>query len=254
MPNTTADILFQSAVGNRDGYVVDTKFGFVEDVDTTSLPEDVVSLGGVYTGQPNNYTPEALEVTSDSTEDASGGTGALTIRVFGLKTPTSTEYESELITLDGTTPVVTTSTWWRVNRAFVVSSGTNETNVGNITITAATTKTVVFAEIPAESGQTLLCVYTVPYGKKLICPNYRISVAREGGQDVRARAAILYRPYGGSWRKVRVFELTADSPVVVRSVAGIIGEPQADFKVRIEAVSANNVAADGEFEFALFNA
>lgn len=85
--------------GRRTGYEMTTKTGLNEDV---TGAEDIWHGGGDYTGQPADFTPETVDIFSASVNDASGGTGARTIRFEGLKTSTSTDYETEeLMELEG---------------------------------------------------------------------------------------------------------------------------------------------------------
>ena len=74
----------------------------------------------------------ALDITSTSTADAVAGTGARTIRIFGLDfagNPLSAD-----VTLNGQTIVTTTKLFWRVFGAIVLTAGTGRKNAGDIYI------------------------------------------------------------------------------------------------------------------------
>lgn len=80
-------------------------------------------------------TETALQFSSSSNLDnGTTGTGALTITVSGLTRIGGIWADiTEVITLTGTDPVSTSSTdWWRINKIFVVTTGSNDTNVGDI--------------------------------------------------------------------------------------------------------------------------
>ena len=83
-------------------------------------------------------TASTLDVVSDSSNDdgSPAGTGAQTILITGLDANRKTQ--TEILTMDGTTTVTTTKTYLGVNRIVVLSSGSTNSNVGNITVTATT--------------------------------------------------------------------------------------------------------------------
>lgn len=72
-----------------------------------------------------------LSIVSTDIADALGGTGIRTFTIFGLDT--NWDYISELVTMNGLTPVVTTKTYLRVNNILINSYGTNLSAVGEIT-------------------------------------------------------------------------------------------------------------------------
>ena len=114
-----------------------------------------------------------LKVASTDGNDATAGTGAISIQIQGLDN--NYAEVNETVALEGTTPVTTTADFLRVNRIIVNSSGSNNVNAGNITIIAndqaantftaggvPTTTSNVQGQILAELGQSLMGVYTVP--------------------------------------------------------------------------------------------
>jgi hypothetical protein len=115
-------------------------------------------------------------VVSDSVNDDAAGTGAQTIIVEGL----DSDYlqVSETVTMDGITPVNTTQTFLRVNRAYNVTAGSGEINAGNISISVGGD---VQAYIEAAQGQTHQTHYTVPANKWLLIDLYTLGVGRMAG-------------------------------------------------------------------------
>lgn len=141
-----------------DEFVVN-KRGRNTDIDSGTLPEDIWGGGGAYTGFPLG-APELIRVTSTSASD----TGVLTIT--GLKSDASTNFETETITLNGTTPVVSVNTWWRVHTAsYNAGSPFTGFNVGNITVQHDTTTANVFLFMAAGRSETNCSAITVPAGK-----------------------------------------------------------------------------------------
>lgn len=145
------------------GWVADTKFGRCADVQSTS--HAIWPSATPYTWRE---TAGSLQVSSSSTSDTADGTGARTVRVFGLDA--NFEQIEEDFTLNGQTAVVGTKSFYRVNRAYVLTAGTGETNAGDIWVSiggASLTSGVPAdsdkqAVIDTGSAQTEQLIYTVP--------------------------------------------------------------------------------------------
>jgi len=137
------------------------KFGFNPDIDDAL--ETVWAQGGLY-----SYLASAsvLKVSSSSTADASAGTGARTVELFGL----DTNYDeiNETVTLNGQTAVNTTNEFLRINRMVVRSAGTGGANAGVIYAGTGTVTTGVpankYATIAIGDNQTVMALWTVPRG------------------------------------------------------------------------------------------
>ena len=100
-------------------------------------------------------------VSSDANDDgAPVGTGAQTIRIYGLKTWADKE-TSEDITMNGTTNVPTANSYVIIHRMKVLTCGASGPNVGTITATADTDGTVTAVILPGD-GQTEMAIYGVP--------------------------------------------------------------------------------------------
>ena len=140
------------------------KFGASTSLTTAFSP---VAHGSVYRTPTVGST---LEIVSDSTNDAAGGTGANTVLIQGLSTDW-TEITEE-VTLNGTTAVPLTNNFNRIYRAYVVESGTyaNDTagsHAGELTIQVSGGGDV-WGNIHSgifPRGQTQIGAYTVPKGK-----------------------------------------------------------------------------------------
>lgn len=146
-----------------------------------------VGIFGVNTGLSNNspellwaqsniYTfPAAaavLTISSSSTLDTSAGTGARTLKLFGLDS--SYQQVEETITLNGTSNVLTSNSFLRLNKAIVVTAGTSKSNSGNITIKHGAS-TIAF--IPTGIGTTQLALYTVPDNHNLYVFEWGVQVS-----------------------------------------------------------------------------
>jgi len=78
-----------------------------------------------------------VAVLSSSVLDTSAGTGARTINVMGLDA--NYVLQSEIVTLNGVTPVNTVNTFIRVHSASIQTAGSGGVNAGTITVRQTTT-------------------------------------------------------------------------------------------------------------------
>lgn len=135
--------------------------GINPDIDTTSTPEDIWPIGGIY---PWKASATLMEVLSSSASDTPVGVGARTIRINGLST--SFVEITEVVTLNGTTPVLTVNQYLRINSCSVLTAGNSETNVGDIDIRDSGGGTVR-DRMSAGVGASSKAVFTVPAGKTM---------------------------------------------------------------------------------------
>jgi hypothetical protein len=172
------DFADQVAMGKVPGFTSFRKFGMNQDVNGSGTTEDMWELG------PVRVLPSAAGVatlTSDDAEDdpdeaTPPGTGAHIIRVEGLDA--NWLEISEDVTMNGTGNAVTTKSFFRINRMYVVKVGAAGSNVGNIT---ATIGGAAQAYIESDQGQTHQTMYTVPANKYLVINYYTVGVGRMGG-------------------------------------------------------------------------
>ncbi len=119
-----------------------------------------------------------ISVVSSSIQDVDGGSGASAISIYGL----NENYDeiSEIVMLNGTTPVVSTQAFLRINLVFAV----DKINVGRIVGTATTGGSTQLAiEIGIGSDESVHL--TVPRGKTAVIPSLAASVFRSSGSGRR---------------------------------------------------------------------
>lgn len=138
---------YETALGRRQGSTTWNKFGYNGDIDIGT--ETIWSAGGTFSKMTAAAT---LSIVSTSTNDDSGGTGANSVIVYGVDANWDTQ--TEIVTLDGTTPVITTGTWRGVNRMAIYLAGTGETNAGVISATATGGGSTLQAQMPTGEGTT----------------------------------------------------------------------------------------------------
>ncbi len=167
------------------------KFGRNADIDTASGYEAIWNGGGSYTGH-EAIAAETVEVFSSDANDASAGTGARTVQVYGLDA--SWDEQNEIVTLDGVTAVDTAGTYIRLDRMIVRSAGSGAENAGSITARQKTTTANIFAVLPAGYNQTMIAAYTIPNGYEAYVHDWYVTLGGANGSDVAAR--LRARPFG----------------------------------------------------------
>lgn len=213
-------------------------------IDTTSAPEDVWNGGGLYTGFPT-AAAEQFEVLSSLAADTSGGTGARTVRFFyfdddyNMFDANGDPLFFDVI-MNGTTGVsVGNPTGMRIWRGKVLTSGSGETNAGEVTCRWVTTTAAIFAIIPAEFGQTSLSNFTIPAGYTGYLKQYAVTM--DDNQVNRAEMVIAIRDFGSNtYRKTRPFTLVRGTPYLpIALYGGIEMAEKTDFVLRVLSVTSN---------------
>ena len=158
--STEIDLSFLANVslGNyQKAHIGKRILGLNFDIDTAA-EETVWTQGGSYVF---NTIAETLNITSSSASDTSAGTGARTVFIEGL----DTDYNmiEETVTLNGTSNVLTVNSYLRVNNMYVATSGSSQTNEGDITATSSG-EAKLLSLVTADCGTGLVGVYTVPNG------------------------------------------------------------------------------------------
>lgn len=159
-------------LGLRQGHSANLKFGYNDDVDIGT--EVIASFGGTFTPLSSATT---LTVVSSSTDDdgSPAGIGAQTLLITGIDA--NRKLQTEVVTMNGTTNVVTSNTWLGVNRVVVLAAGTSKANVGNITITA-TTGGSNQAYIPAGKSVTQQLIFHTQAGHQGLIRRITINAVR----------------------------------------------------------------------------
>jgi hypothetical protein len=140
----------QVSRGQVDGHSSLNIFGNTTALGSTAfgpLWEGLTGSGGTYV-----YPSSAVVMTLAS---SSASDTAVTIRVYGLGAGFVEQYED--VALNGTTGVVTTKTFFRINSMETIAGNA----VGAVTATNGGT---TYAKITAGNGVTQMSLYTVPAG------------------------------------------------------------------------------------------
>lgn len=104
--------------------------GFNPDIDTGTVPEDVWPVGGLIDFAT---TAGPVSVVSDSVDDTAAGTGAQSLLLNGVDE--NFAEISEVVVLNGLTPVLTVADFLHVQISTVLTVGSGGVNAGVITFT-----------------------------------------------------------------------------------------------------------------------
>jgi len=164
-------------------------------------------------------TPAVVGVAStDNTNDTGGGTGALTVRVFGLDA--SGDPATEDVTMTGTTAVNTVATFSAVHQLSVLTAGSNNANTGTIYCGTG----VFTAGVPAVRMLSMGIGFNISLSGYFVVPNAKTLVLRQ-----------FIATIGTSNKDVEVF-IETSSDGVLWYIQGPFGLEAGDFTTEIIAL------------------
>ncbi len=181
---STPNVMFDIARGNFLGATPLNIFGFNREVGDSF--ETIWNDGGTYV-----YPSSALIMTVVSTS----ASDTMDVLISGL----DINYApiTETVTLTGTVAVTTSTAFFRINSAVILSGS----NVGDITISNGGTK---YAFIEETLGITQSCIYTVPAGYSL----YLFRIDCNSGTAINNKYVYIRNVVSKSGRTLRVAEAT----------------------------------------------
>lgn len=133
---------------------------------TSGAVTDIMIWPGSTVKDPSVAPAGGVQMTlvSTSAQDSAAGTGVRTLRFNYLDA--NLNPQSEIVTMNGTTPVLTTATNVRwVGELTGLTFGSEKHVVGNITVTNSGTR---YKYLDAEARATRSTAFRVPAGKRLI--------------------------------------------------------------------------------------
>lgn len=213
-----------------------TALGNNPDVDTGTVPEDIWPLGGVY---PFLSVATALEILSSDINDTAAGTGGRTVLINGLDG--NYDEVAQIVTLNGTTPVSIPTPLLRVNSAILMTAGSNEVNIGNITIRDTATVTAR-AYLQAGSGITRSSIYTVPNGYTLVINSMVFTINRAANANDAIEVVTHLRASTGVYREPLILGIDVRNvPYRHDGEPGITVVQKSDFSLRVNFTQNNSV-------------
>ena len=213
------------AAGDLEGYTGVHKYGAVFGTASSGW-STVWTAADVSSSVLYPWNTAAGTITAVSTSGSD--TGDITIQ--GLDSDYN--FAEETLTLTGTSPVAGSTTFLRVNRAFM----NDDTNVGKISVKNGIT---VVTEIAAGYAQTLQCFYTVPAGKT----GYMLNIQASASKNQETILSLFARPFGGAFRTQTVMALyqnnqSLDFPIPLKFTE------KTDIDLRVNGSANAAIAAD----------
>lgn len=216
------------------------KFGANFDLDANT-PASVWCAGGLYPWATLDAGAASVTVESAASTDRSDSVGARTVQLEGL----DADYNevSEVITMNGVNQVASTTEFLRLHRAYVLTAGSQGTNMGAIFIRNGGT---TVAHISAGFGQSLMAVYTVPAGYTAYMTTFDFAVQK--AKD--AQLLVKMREHGGVFRIQHIGEAYQsnyryDFPLPVQIPA------KTDIDFRVDQPETNNTRITANFDLIL---
>jgi hypothetical protein len=233
----------QVARGQIDAHKALFKFGVNGDVGTSV--ETVWAQGGTY-AYPAAAT--VMKISSSSADDASAGTGARTIAIFGL----DANYNeiSESVLLDGQTAVNTGNSYLRISRMYVTTAGSGATAAGTIyagtgSVTSGVPATV-YGMIALTANQTQMAFWTVPAGYTLYLMGVFFTSANSTA-NASTNFQLIQRPLGGVFRTQSSARTAGNGDFILDLHTPLAFTEKTDIEIRaIASAGASNVSAEFE--------
>lgn len=161
-------------------------FGRNPDIAMASGFEDIWEGGDLYTGFNATAAEPMSIVSTDAADTNSSGTGAWLILIAGLDA--AYNEITEVVALNGLTPVLTVNNYLRCNSVIVISAGTAAQNVGNIIGTQSVTIANTLFTINSGINRTLMAIYTVPANKVAYVTSGFITAANKQSASCEVQA------------------------------------------------------------------
>jgi len=242
------DFSLEVAKGNIPKHSLITKFGFNDDVDTGSVPEDLWGQNSIYVAPT---VARIHDITSTSVNDTSAGTGARTIIIRGIDG--SYNAASETITMNGTANVATVNSYFHIHLMQVLTAGSTGNNVGAITATAQTDATIT-CNIPATLNQSVSSIYMVPVGYKAYLMRFRAHMYNTVANS-SCTVQLLNKPFGGVYQlKTQVGLNNSGSSYIENNYDGsspYILQAKSITKISCSNVTNSNSIIEGEYDLIL---
>lgn len=247
--NSLHEIIYRASITDMSPEILTvSKFGLNQDIDA-NVEEDIWIAGGTKTV----ITSAAdTEIVSSSLNDASAGTGARTVRVFGYDG--NYDLISEDATLNGTTAVSLTNQFLDIYRIIVLTAGSGNTNDGTITVRHVTGP-VTLGTIGAGYSITQQSHYIVPAGYTGYLEQFIVGISgiQGGGGTKVADISFNYMLDGGPWVKSYTGGFTSETGPVKYNLTEPFKLPE---KTRLKLTctpETNNTKAESIYTIVLIN-
>lgn len=178
---------------------------------------------------------ERLQVVSDDVDDDGDpvDTGARTIRIDGLDTD---HLEiSEVVTMNGTTNVLTDASFLRILTVTTITAGSSGYNEGTITV-SNNADTIVLDQIDPIENESHCACFTIPAGHTGYVTQAMATEASSKGSEF----SFWIREPGGLWIAKRSIVLL-DSAIITPMML----PEKTDIEIRVQAILAGAIVTAG---------
>jgi hypothetical protein len=197
----SSNFWFEISRGRFSDMITTMKFGTNEAVPNGAWAI-IANLGGATYPFPQAPTTVRVKAGGDVNDVATTGSGARTIRVIGLDS--NGDVAQEDIALAGASASdSTTTSFWRVYRAYVLTTGTyGGSNTGAI-IVENTAGTADLLKMEALGSQTRLGIFSIPTGWTGYLLGFETHVEANKPADVRIRMRSDFKTVAGDMTPIR---------------------------------------------------
>lgn len=198
------DFSHEVAIGKRQGVSIWNKWGYNDDIDIGG-EEIIAPWGGSFVPRD---TATTITIVSSSTDDiTSTGSGIRAVVITGVDA--NRQQQIEVVQMNGTTPIVTTSTWKGINRVVPFLCGSTLVNQGTVTITA-TVGGEIMAQMPAGENATQQAIFHIQSNHTFVATSLHVNVLKlsggGGSPEVTVRAYV-YSPVANAIIQVMKIKL-----------------------------------------------
>ena len=253
--STQRDFYFEVSIGNIPGHRAIHKFGHNPDANSAGVFWPIMEAAAA--GAKTEYegfnavvaqTVSIVSVGAGGVNDTAAGTGAQVVEVFGLDSRFVPQ--SELVILNGATPVLTTKLYIRMDVAIVRRGGALGSNQGALTGTQSGSGFQFFV-VAIGDNRTMQATFTIPEGEKgFIIYQGATTNRQQTAGSVEARLRV--RPPGEVFQVLEPFDATVGGGLAAREyrLPKDSLEPRTDMFLE-SASSSANIGATGGFDLIL---
>lgn len=208
---------------------------------TPATNTDVWEGAGLY---PFQASATKLEILSASANDAVAGTGARTVTLQGLDA--NFNAVSEVLTMNGVTPVQTQFSYLRVNDLRVTTAGSGGQNAGDVTL-RVTGAGATQGIMRALYGYAKTAIYTVPTGFTLLVTGLLFGVGGTGNAVSVVFSFTRITP-AGLVTTTNEYNANPATPIQREPIEGAMVASQTSLTTRITTINGVPTGAYASFE------
>jgi len=187
----TIGYLTAVGIGKIPGHESFRGFGERSGITNIAAGNDVWQGTATTVPIPSQTVGEQMTVVSTSAADANAGTGIQTLDVHGLDI--SGNPQSEVITMNGVTPVNTVRANWRfIQSIHAETVGTGGSAAGTISIYKTGSASAIYNVLAAGGNMSLNSARMVPLGKTFYLCNLSVMAADNTSVSVRLRSTSTF--------------------------------------------------------------